>query len=133
MSCFNFTSVCKIGKLYLFCKNEGLLIEKDDTSVLQFTVHMCPVLHLMLLLQTHPSCRAGLEMFHIYPPEGNSHAPTSFQFNLMSGKCLTSHCMMLYRKKSNTVVFTCYFSLTEAQNTLIMLIVCQTFGSCKCL
>ncbi len=49
MSCFNFTSVCMKAKVYLFCKNEeGLLIEKKDTSVLQFTVHMLPVTHLIL-------------------------------------------------------------------------------------
>lgn len=37
MSCFIFKVV------YLFYKNEGLLIEKNNTSVSQFTVHM-PVL-----------------------------------------------------------------------------------------
>lgn len=49
MSCyFNFTSVCKIGNVYLFYKNEeGLLIEKDNTSVSQFTVLMPPVCHLI--------------------------------------------------------------------------------------
>lgn len=47
MSCFNFTSVCKI--VYLFCKKEeGLLIEKNDTSVSQFTVHMPLEIHLIL-------------------------------------------------------------------------------------
>lgn len=35
--------------MYLFYKNEGLLIEKNDTSVSQFTVHM-PVVHLILSL-----------------------------------------------------------------------------------
>lgn len=49
MSCyFNFTSVCKIGNMYLFNRTEaGLLIEKDNTSVLQFTVLMPPVRHLI--------------------------------------------------------------------------------------
>lgn len=51
LSCpvFNFTPVCMKAKVYLFCKNEeGLLIEKNYTSVLQFTVHMPPVIHLIL-------------------------------------------------------------------------------------
>lgn len=48
ISCYvNFTSVCKIGKAYLFYKDEGFLIDKDDTSVLRFTVHMPPVCHLI--------------------------------------------------------------------------------------
>lgn len=55
---YNFTSVCKNGKMYLFCKNEeGLLIEKDDTSVLQFTVHMPPVRHLF--------CHYKLVVIHV--------------------------------------------------------------------
>lgn len=45
MSCFNFGSVCEIGKVYLFYE-EGLLIEKINTSVSWFTVNLPPVIHL---------------------------------------------------------------------------------------
>lgn len=53
--CFNFTSVCKLGKVFILQNEEGLLIEKNNTSVSQFTVHMPPVIHLILSLLYKPS------------------------------------------------------------------------------
>lgn len=111
LSCpvFNFTSVCMKAKVYLFCKNEeGLLIEKNYTSVLQFTVHMPPVIHLILSqlyklifnLRTH-SCRVASYFWDLLPPPGYIYAPASLQFNIINGKCHASHLLMLYRRKSN--------------------------------
>lgn len=119
MSCFNFTPVCKIGKVYLFCKNEGLLIEKDNTSVSQFTVHIRPVLHLILSLQTRRSCRIVSYFGDHFPPESNIYAPTSSRFSLVNGKCLASHCMLLYRKKKKYCsVYPLFLSLERTKKNI---------------
>lgn len=83
-------------------------------------------------LQTH-SGRIVSYCWDLFPPLGYIYALASLHSVSLKGKCHTSHYLMLYRRKSNTVALTHYFSFTQAQQiTLIMLIVCQTFGSCEC-
>lgn len=47
--------LCVDGSIYSAERREGLLIEENDTSVSQFTVHMPPVIHLVLSLLYKPA------------------------------------------------------------------------------
>lgn len=59
LSCFNFEVV------YLFYRDEGLLLTKNNTSVSQFTV--CSSLAASVVL---PKSSEQCQIFHLFPPHG---------------------------------------------------------------